>query len=257
MLRMNACYDVIAEAHIFEHQDLAWCVALLPSKSLVPHKVVAFTGGDDSVLTHSLFDAEPPGLTPLLEPVKISGHDAGVTAILPLPIQDGGGGVARQLLLTGSYDEGLRVYWSQGPYLFDENDQPLEYGEIHPRLTMFLKKLDMGGGVWRLKLISFSRKPFMARVLASCMHAGPRIIDIEGSMEYGEPDSDLKMTIAASFDEHKSMNYASDFLVPSPGVRGHLVCLSTSFYDRKLCVWEFCGEWQPDSETDNFGRLYT
>lgn len=113
-------------------------------------------------------------------------HTAGVTAILPQV--DG-------TVLTGSYDDTLRV-WDVG-------------------CRKVLHEVGLGGGVWRLLAMG-------NRVLASCMYAGARIIDVDRE----------GMTVKARFEEHESMNYGSAWHKERP----HEV-VSCSFYDKKLCVW--------------------
>lgn len=47
----------------------------------------------------------------------------------------------------------------------------------------------------------------------------------------------------AKFEEHKSMNYGSDVQPVDIGREaGKRVVVSTSFYDKLTCVWEFEGE---------------
>ena len=101
------------------------------------------------------------------------------------------------------------------------------------------------------------------------MHAGARIIDVEHSIA----DNSWTITEAARFTEHRSMNYASAVQPPPftnasrlfgahdsleladerKNRRDHtsgkirLSCVSTSFYDRKLCAWDF---WMPDQGSD-------
>ncbi|KAH8693966.1 hypothetical protein BGW36DRAFT_300403 [Talaromyces proteolyticus] len=161
-----------------------------------------------------------------LEELKVSDtddrarhHTAGVTSILPLPtpmIQNA------PVVLTGSYDEYTRVYHAttRGAVLAEEQ---------------------LGGGVWRLRLIRTeegdSETTFL--VLASCMHAGTRVLRVvwkrgdPGLLDIGE----WEIRVLGEFTEHESMNYAS-------GVRegvdaaSQLVCVSSSFYDKRLCLWK-------------------
>jgi diphthamide biosynthesis protein 7 len=85
-------------------------------------------------------------------------------------------------------------------------------------------------------------------LLASCMHAGTRIVRLTSS-EGGE----WEFGVQAKFEEHKSMNYGSDVqpLIGGGGAGGvegegdqqqekeerKRVIVSTSFYDRLMCVW--------------------
>lgn len=72
-------------------------------------------------------------------------------------------------------------------------------------------------------------------LLASCMHAGSRIVRLSRS-EAGEWTFD----VLAKFEEHKSMNYGSDVQPVESGKTGERrTVVSTSFYDKLMCVWEF------------------
>ncbi|ROW01808.1 hypothetical protein VPNG_07818 [Cytospora leucostoma] len=162
----------------------------------------------------------------------ITGHNAGVTAILPLPFTMSEGS---QVVLTGSYDDHLRVWAITPPHK--------NYGRPKTRL---LAEENLGGGVWRLKVIEelssmSGTGPWTAVVLASCMHAGARVIRIRGGADLGQ---ELEIEVLAKFEEHKSMNYGSDYsrvegTLARDGVKSEVVCVSTSFYDRLLCVWKF------------------
>ena len=72
-------------------------------------------------------------------------------------------------------------------------------------------------------------------ILASCMHAGTRILIISRSTESG-----WSIEISARFEENKSMNYASDARLQQiqTGMQRFTV-VSTSFYDKRICVWEY------------------
>ncbi|KAF3390553.1 Diphthine methyltransferase [Penicillium rolfsii] len=140
-------------------------------------------------------------------------HNAGVTSILPLPVSlvDDA-----PILLTGSYDEGLRVYHAT------------RRGEV-------LAEEGLGGGVWRLQLLktkeSGSERYFW--VLASCMHAGTRVVKVTQTQQ--DQTAEWGIEVLAEFTEHESMNYASDVW---KGARSsELLCVSSSFYDRRVCVW--------------------
>lgn len=119
-------------------------------------------------------------------------HGAGVTAVLPV----GGEGA----VLTGSYDEGLRAFEVRG----GGGGRRAVVGEVRVE----------GGGVWRLGWMGEGQK----RVLASCMHAGTRVVAVEG------------LEVVAGWAEGESMNYASDVAAD-----GRVV--SCSFYDKRLSLW--------------------
>lgn len=63
------------------------------------------------------------------------------------------------------------------------------------------------------------------------MHAGAKILLI--SLGKG---GEWHIDVPIKFVEHESMNYASTAR-PAHGGEGYTV-VSTSFYDKKLCVWE-------------------
>ncbi|KAK0611125.1 hypothetical protein B0T14DRAFT_540338 [Immersiella caudata] len=220
---------VLSPEPVITHSLEAWCVAV--SRTLkVPalddeDSYTVFSGGDDSVLCYrDLAHATNPGLTNLdyiLGDTTIAikrKHDAGVTAILHLPMQEPGS----ELVLTGSYDDYIRLF-SVGPAI---------YG---PGATRVLAERNLGGGVWRLKLVSIKNKPqsdtWEATILASCMHGGARIVKLSKT-----DAGNYRFHVVGSFVEHKSMNYGSDF---QPGETGVLPIVSTSFYDKLLCLWEF------------------
>lgn len=147
-------------------------------------------------------------------------HGAGVTAILPIQCPNEPN---LETVLTGSYDEYLRV--------------------LVPRPNRKWKiaaEQRLGGGVWRLKLLDNESNPSASvqtrlKVLASCMHVGSKVLEVCCR-------SDLQWTIAvlARFEEHESMNYGSDatrLIDIAHGQSKVTTVVSTSFYDKKLCVW--------------------
>jgi diphthamide biosynthesis protein 7 len=154
-------------------------------------------------------------------------HNAGLTAILPL-CNDG----PAKILLTGSYDEYVRIY------------------RYKHRGTVLAEK-SLGGGVWRLRLLKTkSRGSFDGRsyiILASCMHAGARIIRVNSSLPGpGTSEENWNIEVIAEFTEHTSMNYASGVWRRSgeeedigQNETTDIPCVSTSFYDRRLCLWKF------------------
>ena len=73
-------------------------------------------------------------------------------------------------------------------------------------------------------------------LLASCMHAGSRIVRLESHGSSGE----WAFSVLAKFEEHKSMNYGSDVQpVQRAQEGGQRTIVSTSFYDKLMCVWQF------------------
>jgi diphthamide biosynthesis protein 7 len=102
--------------------------------------------------------------------------------------------------------------------------------------------------VWRLKLLQ--RRPMLPAhhgvakwraepppedilLLVSCMHAGSRVVRLSKSAtkEWG-------FEVLAKFEEHKSMNYGSD-CQPDLNDEGQRTFITTSFYDRMLCLWRY------------------
>ncbi|KGO48367.1 hypothetical protein PEX1_097080 [Penicillium expansum] len=230
--------DSVAEWGTYEAKQMieVWFVALSTSTGNPDSETqnpsatpFMFTGNDFGSLHTRRFDntteLDDPDehVSPMLleHDDRARHHTAGVTAILPLdvPLVDDA-----PVLLTGSYDESLRVYHAT------------RRGEV-------LAEQGLDGGVWRLQLLNTTRIPgsdvsecrFL--VLASCMHAGTRLVRVTYKHEDGAPNWGIE--VLAKFTEHESMNYASgvweggqDTTRPS-----EVLCVSSSFYDRRLCVW--------------------
>lgn len=135
-----------AEAHSLEAWTLAWMYPQTESEAEYGLSPELVSGGDDSVLCRhglcirpvlgSLNDGNTPShhynFQASIRDTKT--HMAGVTAILPLqPVFHG-----EQLLLTGSYDEYIRLLL------------PIEESK---RLRLLAERR-LGGGVWRLKILT-------------------------------------------------------------------------------------------------------
>lgn len=208
---------------VITHTLETWCVAISPSPCL-PHESSAagedvglkvYSGGDDSTLRYRTCSWDQDSITAPLPALESRGHDAGVTAILPLFAQEDGS----ELVVTGSYDEHIRLF------------SVPSFGKARN-----LAESSLGGGVWRLKLIDLERGcrqgcSWRARILASCMHAGVRVVELLQTT-----GGECQFQVLGRFEEHKSMNYGSDF---QPGRTDKLSVVSTSFYDKLLCMWEF------------------
>ncbi|KAL7951193.1 hypothetical protein V8C42DRAFT_303361 [Trichoderma barbatum] len=212
----------------------AWCIAFSPIDSAshaTNQPISVYCGGDDSMLRYTTChwegerDQDDPSSTLDMPfgPITVKGqHDAGVTAILPLPLstQDQG-----RIVVTGSYDDHLRV--------FAIHDLHHSHGLKRVQL---LTDANLGGGVWRLKLVNMQTAggSTRIRILASCMYAGARLVEIVAD----DGGQNWACVVLARFEEHKSMNYASDIL-PSHAEDGRARVISTSFYDKLLCLWEY------------------
>lgn len=206
-----------------------WDVKLTTTGNPGGETPLLFFGDDFATLRAFEFDADggwigefPAKTKEFSDKGKL--HEAGVTAILPL-LHDGGG----TTLLTGSYDEYIRVYRYQGR------------GSV-------LAEKRLGGGVWRLKVLktehSTSTGDRSYLILASCMHAGARVLRISCT----SPEEERwDIEVLAEFSEHESMNYASDMWrggsveagTESGDGEKDLFFVSSSFYDKRLCVWKF------------------
>lgn len=226
----------------------AWTLAFSVPISGDSHQdvTVVYSGGDDSQLRSSWLPnlnvwshsgpstLEIESTESLPSPRRWSGHEAGVVAILPLPLPTI---VNDSFLLTGSYDDHLRLF-----HIHYSDDR----SEWEPKI---LAEVNLGGGVWRLKFLHdyshFRHSDANATtgcvsflVLASCMHAGAAILRVEGY-----PGSSWNIQILMRFEHHESMNYGSDVqpvdrrLEDENQQQDKLVCVSTSFYDRKICLW--------------------
>lgn len=212
----------VVPAHSLEAWTIAWSTTN-DSDELS----YLYSGGDDSALNvHTARDilhmASPdmePSAQMEYEPLSNDAktHGAGVTAILPLMTERD-----REILLTGSYDEFLRVLVPRLP----------------GRRAVLLAEKRLGGGVWRLKQLGPSQASSAGgnkfKILASCMHAGVKIVEVSCSAE-----DYWSIKILGCFDEPSSMNYASDAREKKHDDSfKSRTYISSSFYDKKLCVWE-------------------
>ncbi|KAI4720087.1 WD40 repeat-like protein [Aureobasidium sp. EXF-10727] len=188
------------------HELEAWTLVFSPTGKEV------FSGGDDATLRFSSLPALTKETDEAFSPLQWQdrrAHQAGVTAILPLASEP-------NITITGSYDDTLRVL----------HTPPIGRKQV-------LAEKNLEGGVWRLKLLNSVPAEGRYVVLASCMHAGARVV-VVAKDEEGE----WGVEVLARFEEHKSMNYGSDV---QPGCEGggEQTIVSTSFYDKLLCLWRF------------------
>lgn len=97
----------------------------------------ALSGGDDAVLQCSAVVDQRAAAAPTPH-WRDDGraHSAGVTAILPLSVQ---------LVLTGSYDDRVRLIWTPAA-----------------GRRRVLAELDLGGGVWRIRMLPMANVPKVA-----------------------------------------------------------------------------------------------
>ncbi|KAI9783599.1 MAG: hypothetical protein M1835_003781 [Candelina submexicana] len=199
------------------HSLEAWTVIITETNFDEPGGDILYSGGDDSALcAHAVRSPKVIGEVQQIESRRYErAHGAGVTAIVPLPLYP--------ILLTGSYDDHVRVF--------------------NPQDSKVLAEAKIGGGVWRLRMLSPYKRIRMEeegtsfRVLASCMHAGARILKVSHSRRGA-----WGIEVVAKFEEHGSMNYGSDAQPPRREFlrdHAHVTCVSTSFYDKLLCLWRY------------------
>ncbi|KAI1462990.1 uncharacterized protein F4812DRAFT_448492 [Daldinia caldariorum] len=251
ILRVTDLWDTskTCDGPVITHTLEAWTVAfssLTPARPIPDEagsseenyeQFAVFSGGDDSKLltTNCAYyparhDAEGDLIEASYPPIVSKGHGAGVTAILPLNLRVSS---HDSIVVTGSYDDYIRVY------TFDERRDGMP-----PYRPKLLAEQNLQGGVWRLKLIRLEEaaentedenQPWKVFILASCMHAGSRVLEISGSTD---PEV-CGIKVLGRVEEHKSMNYGSDFQPGSEVGDRNLRCVSTSFYDKLLCLWEY------------------
>ncbi|POS85006.1 hypothetical protein EPUL_004009 [Erysiphe pulchra] len=231
-------------APLIIHDDNAWTCTVASN--------ILFSGGDDSMLNKLNFDLQDTGKKKILIERSLTnsenhhvgqacfkGHDAGVTAIIILPLPSTVKGDT--FILTGSYDDHVRVFVS--------STEPLtRIPGVHK-----LAELLVGGGVWRLKLIeAYPTKPETDEneweyiVLASCMLVGARILKIKGSYH-----GNWSIQIDAEMTTHKSMCYSCDVqpqrsfsqkseedLCSEKSSKTWTIA-SSSFYDKLLVIWQY------------------
>jgi diphthine methyl ester acylhydrolase len=197
--------DIIVSI-VVHHELEAWTL------SFSPYSDSLFSGADDCVISSTELIYDPmfdPSQTVTSENLwkdrKI--HGAGVTAILPLD---------DEIILTGSYDDHIRVL----------SLLSISTGAQRPKVVA---ETNLGGGVWRLKLLKKDELASKFLILASCMHAGARILRISRT----QGQTNWTIEVLARFEEHRSMNYGSDSLIQGESI----IVVSTSFYDKLVCLW--------------------
>ncbi len=176
----------IESAHKFPYIN-----ALAECWTVASHSGVSWfvSGGDDGSL--KCWDiASLARIWELRDP-----YTAGVTAAVISTVEDDSAH-----LLAGSYDFTLLLLSVS----------------IDGSRKSILRKIDCGGGVWRIKPAKFS-----SLVLVGAMHYGCVVLD---------PKNEEGCEKIAEFREHDSMAYGADWVEND-------TCASCSFYDRKVFVW--------------------
>ncbi|XP_011181729.2 diphthine methyltransferase-like [Zeugodacus cucurbitae] len=158
-----------------------------------------YSGGDDCIL--QAYDLRSNSRI-----FTNKSHNAGVTCLLSHPMHE-------HLLVTGSYDEYLRT--------FDTRSMKQPLGE-----------LNLGGGIWRLKIDPLKRD----LILAACMYHNFSIVQLNaGQLEAPK--------LVGEYYEHKSICYGADWCREVvDGGNNNLYTATCSFYDHKLCVAQIVEE---------------
>ena len=226
----------IQTTQVFSHSLEAWATSYSSDGRFL------YSGGDDCMVA-----CHDPAFThnsTLWKDSKL--HSAGITAIHPiLGCFAEQGNESEEILLTGSYDDNIRVVAA-----------PTGRG----KKPTVLAELNLGGGVWRLATIHSPRSsPPISDppssggitslhwiVLASCMYAGVRIVEVK------KYKAKWDIRILARFEEHKSMNYGSDVRPRSVDGGNAYEIVSTSFYDKLMCFWRFEPKAAQDSTAQNW-----
>ena len=257
-------FQVLTETSIDPAHTLeAWTVAIADLSSRTKNERMLLTGGDDSVLAfHSIKSGTAlDGATTTQMFQDRKSHSAGVTAIL-LILEGTHVNLGTRVFVTGSYDEHIRV--------FTLEDRP-------PYKRNIVAELSLGGGVWRLRTLLHllceevgGDHVCSVLLLASCMHAGVRVVRIAQrlSKNMNQEACTWDVDVVGAFTKgHESMCYGADSidirrLIKCEGNRRistyqlsspqrsvtpeddvdpprDFVVVSTSFYDRKICVWSF------------------
>lgn len=180
-----------------------------------------YSGGDDAILkrwdlrTASSDDGDCVATT-----LNRRSHGAGVCCISPHPLKP-------HLVATGSYDEKVRLWDTRN-------------------LRQPTFELGCGGGVWRLKW----HPEDSSLALAACMHAGFKVVRLDGShASDGEPASlrevaaygqgtDACEKAAGIVEGGAGLAYGADWAYPGPDADTALAG-TCSFYDHTLHLWSF------------------
>ncbi|KAL1384772.1 hypothetical protein HDK64DRAFT_206983 [Phyllosticta capitalensis] len=257
---------------LLAHALEAWVTAFAPDGGAL------YSGGDDAALKGvglpeddddddaSSGEEEEHMFSPPWHWQDARTHGVGVTFILPLPLPlpqtASPSATPSLLLLTGSYDESLRLLAPPPPF--------------GPRRVRALADVPLDGGVWRVCVVDGPTAVSTAdkgvvkvqwTLLVSCMHAGTRVVWLTGSSAssssssssaaaadtQAESEWNWAFEVLARFEEHQSMNYASAVQPPPSskereGEKGgsgegkrkrKRTVISTSFYDRLVALWEW------------------
>lgn len=164
----------------------------------VHRPMLVYTGSDDC--TFSCWDLRNDPSKLVFKNTKV--HKMGICCIAKSPMDS-------NILLTGSYDEQLRIWDVRS------TSKPVSKSSI-----------GLGGGVWRIK----HHPSISGLVLAACMHNGFAILKIK----------DDQAQIVETYDKHGSLAYGADWQRGDSfvdGKRKSSAVATCSFYDRLVHLW--------------------
>ncbi|KZV29602.1 hypothetical protein F511_00880 [Dorcoceras hygrometricum] len=164
----------------------------------VHQPMLVYTGSDDC--TFSCWDLRNDLSKLVFKNTKV--HGMGICCIAKSPTDS-------NILLTGSYDEQLRIWDVRS------TSEPVIESSI-----------GLGGGVWRIKY----HPSIAGLVLAACMHNGFAILKIK----------DDQARVVETYDKHSSLAYGADWQGGDSfvdGKRKSSAVATCSFYDRLVRVW--------------------
>jgi hypothetical protein len=223
------------------HSDSAWAATFVPGSSSwsgqsFPSNSTLFSGGDDATLAS--WDLRAGQYEPVFR-LRKAHSGVGVTSLHALN-RGGGGSDGSCNLLTGGYDDSLRLWDSRS-------------------MKQCVSEVECGGGIWRIKeqdVHGLSSSSKSRAFLLGCMYDGFKVVSM------GSADD---LTVVAAYREHNSLAYGAAWMeVRSQGVdaddgpngcggdgtdclfirdgerisslRGR-VALTGSFYDNALHLW--------------------
>nr|GMC75688.1 diphthine methyltransferase homolog [Ipomoea batatas] len=160
---------------------------------------LVYTGSDDCKF--SCWDSRDDPSKLVFQNTKV--HTMGVCCIAKNPSDP-------NTLLTGSYDEHLRI-WDVRSISRPVNE----------------KSISLHGGVWRIKY----HPVVPGIVLTACMHNGFAVVNVERD----EPE------VMETYKKHGSLAYGADWQRGSlcmEGKRENTAIATCSFYDRLLHIWK-------------------
>lgn len=247
------------------HMDNAYCIAWgqcfeQVRDGVVWHITHLVSGGDDSRLRYTQVGLNDSGGFWDYPAMEILVSEYGVTSLVHVSSK-GYHDSIWDMFLVGGYDNIVRLVTVGSLTL------PGKTGKIdNPEGNVKPLSSNMGGSIHKLAIMDhrvydtelwFRRDTWF--VLATCAQIGARILRVTAVTDdtaviadtAGWPLNDSarwSLGVAARFQEHIGLNYASGFLprqrIKDPALKKFLetddmaLCVSTSFEDQLMCVWK-------------------